>query len=157
TLGLNRGRRRGTWELTLMTVDMDASRVRVETPSVVTAADGAGPLLQRDYWAVFDDCIYSPEQVMALVRSGFPRLSPEDLARFTRLEGASEPLALGDRMAVDIKLAGACQVQIVHDDDSSLTMRTLDDHPEAGRITFGAECVGPERLLFRIRSRARAN
>ncbi len=124
---------------------------------IVTAAQGTGPLLQRDYRAVLADCLYSPEHVMKIVRAGFPLFAPRDLVRFSRDGSASREPAVGDELEVGIKLAGSCHVRIVETDDRSLTMRTNDDHPEAGRITFAAERDERGRVVLHIRSRARAN
>ena len=124
---------------------------------VVTAADGAGPLLQRDYWAIIDGCDLPPEQIMRRVRAEFPRFPPEDVVRFSRPARGETPLSVGDQMTVDIKSVGSCDVRIVAADGRSLTIQTLDNHPEAGRITFGALQDAQGRPVFRIRSRARAN
>ena len=132
---------------------------RVPCPDrrVVTAADGTGPLLQRDYWAIINGCELAPEQIMRRVRAEFPRFAPEDLVQFSRPAPDETPLSVGDEMTVDIKSAGSCDVRVVAVDGRSLTMQTLNNHPEAGRITFGARQDAQGRTVFRIRSRARAN
>ena len=132
---------------------------RVPCPDhrVVTAADGTGPLLQRDYWAIINGCELAPEQIMRRVRAEFPRFAPEDLVQFSRPAPDETPLSVGDEMTVDIKSAGSCDVRVVAVDGRSLTLQTLDNHPEAGRITFGARHDAQGRTVFRIRSRARAN
>jgi hypothetical protein len=122
----------------------------------LTARCGAGPYLERDYWAVIRDCRQRPEELMRAVRERFAEFAPAELACFRRLEGASGPLSVGDELEVRIAAAGTCSVRVVHADEQSLTLATLEGHPEAGRITFGAYCNARNDVLFHIRSRARS-
>ncbi len=116
------------------------------------AAVGAGPLLQRDYWAAFAETSLSPSQLMAHVKSRFCELPPPALVNF------QAPGGVGRNAELDIQITGAqdCRVRVVHDDPQSLTLGTLDGHPEAGRITFGAYRHATGRVIFHIRSRARS-
>lgn len=121
------------------------------------AAQGSGPLLQRDYWAAIKDCRISPRQFGALLAERFADFAPGELTRFERT-GASpdRPLRVGDELRVEIRMAGTFHVRVLHLDDNSITLCTLHGHPEAGRITFGAyrDCRGD--VVFHIRSRARS-
>ena len=54
-------------------------------------------------------------------------------------------------------MAGDCRVRVIHRDRNSLTLGTLEGHPEAGRITFGAYRNDRGDVIFHIRSRARAS
>lgn len=121
------------------------------------ASEGAGPLLQRDYWGAIHGASCEPEQVIRMLLADFLRFSPDHLARFTLPEGTATPLSLGAKMAVHIRGAGTCHVRVMHLHPRSLTMHTLSDHPEAGRITFAAYRGPGGELVFRIRSRARAS
>jgi uncharacterized protein (DUF1499 family) len=136
--------------------DSQSSAPAEAAGEVLHASEGAGPLLQRDYSGVIVGTDWTPERVMEMVTSDFARFSPSELALFTREGDASGCLAQDELMTVDICAAGRCQVRIVNVDMTSLTMRTLDGHPEAGRITFGSMGDPEGRLVFRIRSRARA-
>lgn len=124
-----------------------------EETSIQNASEGHGPLWQREYTARLSGTSYSPESVMQLLREDFPDFSPVGLAAFSRDE--STPLALGDEMKVAIQGYGECGVRVVHLEPHSLTLRTLEGHFEAGRITFGAYLENDE-LVVRIRSRARS-
>jgi hypothetical protein len=126
-----------------------------ELREVQLATEGAGPLLQRDYVVVLEGSTCTPEAVVEMIRSDFPRFSPAELADFSRPEGAVGPLAVGDTMHVRIRAVGDCGVMVTHREPRSLTLRTLEGHPEAGRITFGAYRDEAGRLVCRIRSRAR--
>ena len=64
---------------------------------------------------------------------------------------------MGDELDIDIRLAGSCAVRVVHRDANSLTLGTLEGHPEAGRITFGAYRNDRGDVVFHIRSRARSS
>jgi hypothetical protein len=99
--------------------------------------EGAGRLLQRDYWAIIRDCRYGPRDLARTVRERFWDFPPQELVRFTRADGTTDPLDVGDEMDVEIRMAGTFRVRILHADDNSITIGTIKGHPEAGRITFG--------------------
>lgn len=124
---------------------------------VTSASDGAGPLLQRDYWAVLRGCALSAPELATLVRERFLEFPPEELVVFRRTDGHEGPLEVGDALEVDISMAGTTAVRVVHTDANSLTLATVKGHPEAGRITFGAYPNDAGELVFHIRSRARSS
>lgn len=121
------------------------------------ARSGTGPLLQRDYWAVIDDCQLAPSEFGALLAARFCDLAPPGLVRFRPAEGVSLPLKVGDELEIEIRFAGHARVRVIHADDHSITLATLRGHPEAGRITFGAYRHQSGGVVFHIRSRARAS
>ncbi len=123
--------------------------------AVTPATDGAGPLLQRDYRAIIEGTPLTPQELIRKVLADFPSLSPGGLASFSFHEGEAPPLTLNSHLNILILAAGRCDVRIVHVDELSFTMRTLEGHPEAGRITMGAYWDASARLVFHIRSRAR--
>ncbi len=53
---------------------------------LMPAAEGSGPLLQRDYWAVIACCRTSPAGLIDILRYKFCELAPPQLARFRRLQ-----------------------------------------------------------------------
>jgi hypothetical protein len=132
-----------------------SERPRASSP-LQPASRGVGPLFQRDYWAVIDRCRYSPREVIALVAARFPDFPPADTVCFRRAGGAAGPLDVGDELDIDIRMAGRCHVRVIHRDPCSLTLGTLEGHPEAGRITFGAYRNDRGDVIFHIRSRARS-
>jgi uncharacterized protein (UPF0548 family) len=121
--------------------------------AVLPATRGAGPLLQRDYWAVFAGCPLKPSQIMAHVKSHFCELPPASLVRF------DAPLGMATNAELEIRImpAQSCQVRVMHEDAQSVTLGTLQGHPEAGRITFGAYRNPAGDVVFHIRSRARSS
>jgi hypothetical protein len=124
--------------------------------SVTHATQGVGPLLERDYWATIAGTDLTPESIGEALRARFADFGPAETADFRRVGDADGPLEVGDELDIKIALRGHCRVRVVHHDARSLTLRTLEGHPEAGRITFGADCDDQGRLVFRILSRTRA-
>ncbi|MGV3720305.1 MAG: DUF1990 family protein [Actinomycetota bacterium] len=122
---------------------------------VQVATEGSGPLWQRDYTGVILDTPYAPEEVLKLLLRDFPRFSPDVGAKFHRLGDPKKPLEVDEEMTIDLRGYGKCVVRVVKIDDRSITLRTLEGHLEAGRISFGAFHDDRSRLVFRIRSRAR--
>lgn len=125
---------------------------------IQAAIGGKGMLLERDYWAVLKDARTGPAGVVDVVSRHFEDLAPPSLVRFRRRrrEGAGGPLALQDELVVNIRMAGQCGVRVIHMNENSITLATLNGHPEAGRITFGAYRHERGDVIFHIRSRARA-
>lgn len=119
---------------------------------------GAGPLLERDYWAVIARCRARPSAIVDNLCRRFVDYPPPDLVTFSRPGAAgSAPLAPGDELDVEIVGAGCCRVRVVARERQTLTLATLTGHPEAGRITFGAYRNQDGEVIFHIRSRARSS
>jgi hypothetical protein len=116
------------------------------------ATKGAGPLLQRDYWAVLDRCTLTPSELVARVKEQFCTLPPASLVSFEAPEGFAE----GSLIDIVITPGQRCGVRVIHEDKLSITLATLEGHPEAGRITFGSYRNPAGEVLFHIRSRARS-
>ena len=119
---------------------------------LLPATRGAGPLLQRDYWAVFTGCAMKPSEAIDHVKSHFCELPPASLVRFAAPNGLRRDAELD----ISIMPAQGCRVRVIHEDAQSITFGTLAGHPEAGRITFGAYRNRAGDLIFHIRSRARS-
>ena len=121
------------------------------------ASEGAGPLLQRDYWAVIRECHLPCSKVALLVREQFVDFPPKPLVSFRRQGEAEGPLEVGDELEVTIRMAGTTAVRVIHVNANSVTLSTMEGHPEAGRITFGAYPNERGDVIFHIRSRARSS
>jgi hypothetical protein len=121
-------------------------------PDFLPATQGAGPLLQRDYWAVLADCALSPTEVMARVKANFCSLPPAALISFDAPHGLRRDATID----IAIKPGQQCAVRVVHESPQSVTLATLAGHPEAGRITFGCYRNAEGEVIFHIRSRARS-
>jgi hypothetical protein len=119
---------------------------------VLPATRGAGPLLQRDYWAIFAECPLKPSELIAHISSHFCELPPRALVEFDAPAGVD----VGSQLDIHIKPGQRCAVRVVHHDAQSITLATLTGHPEAGRITFASYRNARGEVLFHIRSRARS-
>jgi hypothetical protein len=135
--------------------DTQSEQTPLET-DLLPPEEGAGKLLQLDYWAIIGDCSVGPKDVARLVRERFWEFPPSELVQFRRVDGTANPLQVGDEMEVDIRMAGTFGVRILHADDNSITIGTIKGHPEAGRITFGAYRNARGDVIFHIRSMARS-
>lgn len=152
--GTRRGGERGTERRG--TERRSAQRVRGRDAAPQPSSAGSGPLLERDYWAVLREPRVGPRGLAGIVARHFEDFPPPALVRFERAPGAGEELEPGDELEVGIRGAGSFGVRVVHRDARSLTIATLEGHPEAGRITFGAYRHDRGGVVFHIRSRARA-
>jgi hypothetical protein len=119
---------------------------------ILPATQGVGPLLQRDYWAVFTGCQLPPSGLMSQVKAHFCSLPPASLVSFDAPNG----LAPDSTLDIVIKPGQLCAVRVVHETPQSVTLATLQGHPEAGRITFGCYRNADGDVIFHIRSRARS-
>lgn len=124
--------------------------------ALTPAHKGTGPLLQRDYWAVIHACRLTCSEVAALTRRRFADFAPKPFVTFRRSTDA-RPLEVGDELEVDIQAAGTATVRVIHVNTNSLTLGTVEGHPESGRITFGAYPNERDDVIFHIRSRARSS
>ena len=123
--------------------------------NVQLAKDGAGPLLQRDYWAAIEECRLGPAQLMDDLRQRFCDF-PSELVSFAPVGSCDRPLQVGDELDIAIRMAGQCRVRVTATDAHSFTLATLQGHPEAGRITFGSYRHESGAVIFHIRGRARS-
>lgn len=124
---------------------------------LLPASSGVGEFLQRDYWAIIRQCRFKPSEVAALVAARFPEFAPAETVVFERRGDADGCLEVGEELDIDIRMAGPARVRVVHKSHCSLTLGTLEGHPEAGRITFGAYRNDDGDVVFHIRSRARSS
>lgn len=125
-------------------------------PPLQTADQGAGPLLQRDYWAVLQPPEPGPREVARTLFERFSAFAPPDLLSFTRRSPGEGPLNEGEELSVKIEGLGTYGVRVVQRSELSLTLATEEGHPEAGRITFGVYPNDDGETVVHIRSRARA-
>jgi len=132
----------------------ESKAAKSEELSELHAAHGAGPLLQRDYWARIEKPKFSPEEIIDLLAHEFPRFAEVRIADFSFVH--IPPLKVGSEMNIHILGYGNCHVRVSELAARTLTLITLEDHYEAGRITFGALPKKDDSIIFRIRSRARS-
>lgn len=92
-----------------------------------------------------------------MVSARFKEFAPEELVVFDRSDGKDQVLEVGDELKVKIRMAVTCGVRVIHKSPNSITLATLEGHPEAGRITFGSYRNSHGDVMFHIRSRARSS
>lgn len=120
------------------------------------ASAGSGPLLQHDYWGVVRNCRFGPGELMSYVRRHFSQLPPEQLADVRDPPEGEASLELGDEIRMKLPGAGEVGIRVIHVAPRSMTVATLEGHPIAGRITFGAYRNDRGDVIFHIRSRSRS-
>ena len=123
------------------------------------ASTGSGPWLERRYYIDVVRPHLTPVQLMARVQADLPSFSPELLADFTKDGGApGESLRVGDEFSIKILGPWNGRVRVTSADAAGFEFITLEGHPEAGRIQFGAHWLDgrPDALRFEIHSRARS-
>ena len=89
---------------------------------------------------------------MGYVKEHFCSLPPPSLVAFEAPNGLT-PAAI---LNIVIKPGQSCAVRVVHETPQSVTLATLQGHPESGRITFGSYRNAAGHVVFHIRSRARS-
>jgi hypothetical protein len=115
---------------------------------------GVGPVLHRLYQVRIVGTGITPTALMDLVSGRLNQASPE-MAKFRKTRGASGSVREGDEFVVRMPGPWDGPVRVVHRDESSFRLATLDGHLEAGEIEFRAE-TDQDGLRFEIESWARA-
>lgn len=115
---------------------------------------GVGPMLHRSYAVRIVDSALSPAALVEMVADKLNQASPE-MAVFRKTRGAKGPLRQGDEFLVRMPGPWDGPVRVLHRDDTSFRLATLEGHLEAGEIEFRASSAD-EALRFEIESWARA-
>jgi hypothetical protein len=121
---------------------------------------GSGPLHHKRYAVTLSGATVPAEVLIRMVGRNLASLSPEALASFEKTRGVPWMLSVGDEF--DITIAGPWNggVRVVHVDEYSFSMVTLEGHPEAGQIQFSARPIraasGAHTISFQITSWARS-
>jgi hypothetical protein len=123
---------------------------------VLLPKDGSGELLQRDYWGRIDQCRVAPAELIEQLRQNFAEFPPPELISFRYADDRCGALEVGEELDINIQPVGHCRVRVACRDAHSFTFATLQGHPEAGRVTFGAYRHDSGDVIFHIRSRARS-
>ena len=144
----------------------------VEDAEVQGYEGGHGPLFHRTYRTAIRQAHLTPEVLMAAVQSNLNGAAPTKFARFQRVLGDGETMAVGDEYVVRMPGPWDGPVRVVARDDRSFRLATLNGHLEAGQIEFrvldgdrdgDGDGVGPSRregdgpmMEFEIESWARS-
>jgi hypothetical protein len=119
------------------------------------AGAGVGPLFHRRYTGRVLAPRMSAEEAIRAVGRDPNRVSPSEFARFWKIAGDEDGLRQNDEFVVRMPGPWDGPVRVVETAPRSFTLATLEDHLEAGQITFSAadEDGG---LRFSIESWARS-
>jgi hypothetical protein len=118
---------------------------------------GSGPLFHRLYRTRIRDTSLGPQDLMEKLQANLNRAAPTKFARFQRVHGNGERLAVGDEYVV--RMAGPWDgpVRVVEVGPCSFRLATLAGHLEAGQIEFRASPDDEADLRFEIESWARSS
>jgi hypothetical protein len=126
----------------------------VDRAEVIGTQDGHGPLFHRSYRTRIRDVEHSAEQLFASLGEDLNRAAPTKFARFQKLHGEPDVLAVGDEYVVRMPGPWDGPVRVIDGQARSFRLATLAGHLEAGQIEFR---VGEDGLtVFEIESWARS-
>jgi hypothetical protein len=127
----------------------------VDRSEVQGAETGHGPLFHRRYRTRIRESDLTPVELMAELKRDLNRAAPR-FARFQRVLGDSQRLALGDEYVVRMPGPWDGPVRVIRDREDAFTLATLDGHLEAGQIEFRAIAGDSVPIVFEIESWARS-
>ncbi len=126
-----------------------------EATEVLTVDDGSGPLFHRRYATQIRESTLSADELFEKVTDNLNRAAPTQFARFQRVLGDDDTLALGDEYVVRMPGPWDGPVRVIDRTPSSFRLATLAGHLEAGQIEFRVS--DGEMLGFEIESWARSS
>jgi hypothetical protein len=128
----------------------------VDASEVQRAEDGVGPLFHRRYRARIRDSQLPPSELMSKLKTDLNQAAPTTFARFQRVLGEDQRLALGDEYVVRMPGPWDGPVRVIAEDESSFRLGTLAGHLEAGQIEFRVRPDDDGMIAFEIESWARS-
>jgi hypothetical protein len=127
----------------------------VDIAEVIGTDDGTGPLFHRRYRTAIRESELSADELMDRLKRNLNQAAPTTFARFQKILGEPETLALGDEFVVRMPGPWDGPVRVVADEDRLFRLATLAGHLEAGQIQFRVD--EDELLRFEIESWARSS
>ncbi len=122
------------------------------------ASSGAGALIHRQYEITLPGTLHDRATLFRLMQAHLTELAPSVLASFRKSEGVEFAVQAGDEYEVTMLGPWNGGVRVAEVTGDSLTLVTLDGHPEAGHITFSVhdgEPAGTHRVLIESWARSR--
>jgi hypothetical protein len=126
----------------------------VDGTEVIGTDSGSGPLFHRRYRTAIRKSELSADGLMGRLQGNLNRAAPTKFARFQKVLGDRDALAVGDEFVVRMPGPWDGPVRVVARDDRSFRLATLAGHLEAGQIEF--RVTEDELLRFEIESWARS-
>lgn len=126
----------------------------VDITDVIGPVDGHGPLFHRRYRTLIRESELSPEDLFGRLTTNLNQAAPTKFARFQKVLGDRETLAVGDEYVVRMPGPWDGPVRVVDSGRRSFRLTTLAGHLEAGQIEFRISQDG--LMLFEIESWTRS-
>jgi hypothetical protein len=128
----------------------------VDRRDVQAVDDGVGPLMHRTYVILLRDAKLTAHELIDTFARRPNRAAPTELARFVKLRGDANRLAVNDEFTIRMPGPWDGPVRVIDVGAREFSFATLDGHLEAGLIRFAAQDVPPASLELRIESWARS-
>ncbi|MDQ6732232.1 MAG: DUF1990 domain-containing protein [Actinomycetota bacterium] len=126
-----------------------------EATEVLTVDDGSGPLFHRRYRTRIRESSLSADELFGKVTENLNRAAPTKFARFQRVLGDDDTLALGNEYVVRMPGPWDGPVRVIDRTPRSFRLATLAGHLEAGQIEF--RVIDGDLMTFEIESWARSS
>ncbi len=126
----------------------------VNLTEMIGPADGLGPLFHRCYRTRIRESELSPADLFGRLSANLNQAAPTKLARFQKVLGDPDTLAVDDEYVVRMPGPWDGPVRVVDRGERSFRLATLAGHLEAGQIEFRVSRDG--LMLFEIESWTRS-
>ena len=127
----------------------------VEASEVQGVLDGFGPLFHRRYSTNIRESTLTADELFARVTENLNRAAPITFARFQRVRGDGDTVALADEYVVRMPGPWDGPVRVIERGPRSFRLATLAGHLEAGQIEF--RVTDGDLITFEIESWARSS
>ncbi len=107
-----------------------------ETEDLIRPQDGCGPLFHRRYRTRIREASLAPDVLFSRLTTNLNRAAPTKFARFQKVLGDRDTLALGDEFVVRMPGPWDGPVRVLDLGERSFRLGTLTGHLEAGQIEF---------------------
>ncbi len=131
----------------------------VDAGEVVGQERGYGPLFHRRYGTLIRGGQLSAEDLMMMVKHNPNAAAPTKFARFQKVLGEQDAMAVGDEYVVRMPGPWDGPVRVIAESPYWFRLATLRGHLEAGQIEFRAVPAGDDhgQVGFEIESWARSS
>jgi hypothetical protein len=128
----------------------------VDDQEVIGAPDGHGPLFHRRYRTRIREATCTADELFATLIEDVNRAAPTKFARFQKVLGEGQAVALGDEYVVRMPGPWDGPVRVVDLQQRSFRLATLAGHLEAGQIEFRVDDDEDGLIAFEVESWARS-
>lgn len=126
-----------------------------QATEVLSVNEGSGPLFHRRYSTQIRQSSLTADELFATVTENLNRAAPTKFARFQRVLGDHDTLALGDEYVVRMPGPWDGPVRVIDRTPRTFRLATLEGHLEAGQIEF--RVTDGDLMSFEIESWARSS